>query len=454
MGEGHKDDMASAFAESMRGVRCAVTGGSGFVGQRLVEMALARGAALVVSFDVSPRPMYGPMDTDCDSDEDVAALVAKAEASGRLVYQQGDITRLEDVERMVMGGGNSISGGDAIAVDIVYHVAALVGPFHKEETYIKVNCGGTANVIEACKRHGVSKIVMSSSPSTRFDPWNLDITGLREEELMFPDERTPPRKFVAEYAKTKAMGERLLRSENGSKLYTSTGTPSSATTSVNGRSGGSTRKSGRIASKRSAATSSPSDHEGPSNTLLTVAVAPHQVYGPRDGLFLPNLLNAAGTGKLRIFGRGENRISMTHVDNYCHALLLAGSKLEPGSTILGKFYIATDGGSYRFWGIIDEAIIAMGYTSLWSKMHLPVFLLLFIAQILNVITMLTGRKFKLNEFTVKMLIIDRYFDIGNIEQDMGYKPIVNFESGWASTIEWFQKHWLSGGTRFSAQPPR
>lgn len=29
--------------------------------------------------------------------------------------------------------------------------------------------------------------------------------------------------------------------------------------------------------------------------LLTVAIAPHQVYGPRDMLFLPNLLIAAGT---------------------------------------------------------------------------------------------------------------------------------------------------------------
>ena len=49
-------------------------------------------------------------------------------------------------------------------------------------------------------------------------------------------------------------------------------------------------------------------------------------------------------------------ISMTHVDNYCHALLLAGACLEPGSKVLGKFYIATDGGSFKFWRIIDEAV--------------------------------------------------------------------------------------------------
>ena len=96
---------------------------------------------------------------------------------------------------------------------------------------------------------------------------------------------------------------------------------------------------------------------------------------------------------------------------------------------------------------------AMGYTSLWSKMHLPVFLLLFIARILAVVTALTGRKFKLNDFTVKMLIINRYFDISNIVEDMGYKPLIPFERGWADTIKWFKKYWLTGNTSFSTQPP-
>jgi hypothetical protein len=35
--------------------RCVVTGGSGFVGQRLVEMLIERGATSVVSFDLAGR---------------------------------------------------------------------------------------------------------------------------------------------------------------------------------------------------------------------------------------------------------------------------------------------------------------------------------------------------------------------------------------------------------------
>ena len=35
---------------------CVVTGGTGFVGQRLVEMLVERGAERVVSFDIVPPP--------------------------------------------------------------------------------------------------------------------------------------------------------------------------------------------------------------------------------------------------------------------------------------------------------------------------------------------------------------------------------------------------------------
>lgn len=57
---------------------CVVTGGSGFVGQRLVEMLVERGAQRVVSFDVAPKPRDALTDS-------------------RVVYQQGTLTKLEDV---------------------------------------------------------------------------------------------------------------------------------------------------------------------------------------------------------------------------------------------------------------------------------------------------------------------------------------------------------------------
>ena len=67
------------------------------------------------------------------------------------------------------------------------------------EMYMKVNYEGTLNVINACKSLGIKKIVMSSSPSTRFD--GKDINGKRESELVIPET------FLQEYAESKARGE-------------------------------------------------------------------------------------------------------------------------------------------------------------------------------------------------------------------------------------------------------
>ena len=47
---------AAAMRHPAVPARCVVTGGSGFVGQRLVEMLVERGAKRVVSFDIVPHP--------------------------------------------------------------------------------------------------------------------------------------------------------------------------------------------------------------------------------------------------------------------------------------------------------------------------------------------------------------------------------------------------------------
>lgn len=118
--------------------KCTVTGGMGFVGRRLVEMLIERGAERVVAFDIAPKP-------------------ADAGDDPRIVWMQGDLTNPEDVEKACAGS------------ECVWHIAALVGPYHPLEMYMKVNYEGTINVINACKSQGIKKIVMSSSPSTRFD---------------------------------------------------------------------------------------------------------------------------------------------------------------------------------------------------------------------------------------------------------------------------------------------
>jgi nucleoside-diphosphate-sugar epimerase len=248
---------------------------------------------------------------------------------------------------------------------------------------------------------------MSSSPSTRFPHPDPNVIGKTEDELFIINGGDFAPKFLQPYAETKAMGEKLVRDACGSK----------------------------------------------ESDLLTIAVAPHQVYGPRDGLFLPNLLQVAGTGNLRIFGKGDNKISFCHVDNYCHGLILGSEALYPGSPALGKFYIITDGPEQNFWKVLDEAVVAMGFVSLWTKFKLPTwfmmgiaYLCVFVSKIYGAITFtpehIVNLRFKLNPFAVKMLVIHRYFDISAAEKDLKYAPLISFTDGWSQTIEWFKSNWL------------
>lgn len=98
--------------------------------------------------------------------------------------------------------------------DCVWHVAAAVGPFHPHDLYRKVNYDGTINVLDACRHHNVRKLVMASSPSTRFD--GSDVDGLSELEMP----ALPLKSYMQEYAETKALGEMAVTSASCNTLMT------------------------------------------------------------------------------------------------------------------------------------------------------------------------------------------------------------------------------------------
>ena len=292
--------------------KVVVTGGAGFVGRRLAEMLHDRGND-VVSFD----------------------KVAAPPGHQEICHVIGDLTCLADVLAVCEG---------AVCV---YHIAAAVGPYLPQPVYKAVNQVGTHNVITACQRLGVSKIVMASSPSTRFQ-WGVDIDGLSEATLP----ALPLPEYMQAYAETKAAGELALRAAC-------------------------------------------------SESLMTVAVAPHQVYGPRDSLFLPAVLDAGLSGRLRRFGSKRNRVAFTFVDNYCHALMLAEKALFPKSRALGGFYIVTDGATHPrpegfadFWDVLDAACVAMGAPSFARKWPYPHTVLAAAAAAATALGSLTGTTYK------------------------------------------------------------
>eukprot|EP00747_Dinoflagellata_sp_TGD_P085894 gnl/TRDRNA2_/TRDRNA2_163056_c0_seq3.p1 gnl/TRDRNA2_/TRDRNA2_163056_c0~~gnl/TRDRNA2_/TRDRNA2_163056_c0_seq3.p1 ORF type:complete len:1033 (-),score=167.79 gnl/TRDRNA2_/TRDRNA2_163056_c0_seq3:140-3238(-) len=355
---------------------CLVTGSEGMVGSRLVSMLASRGVKRIVCLDVQ--------------DPVTSGFYARADALRKkydviLEYARMDIS---SQHAMLTNERNPFAD-----VDVVFHVAALVGPFHQHEKYTAVNVMGTGNVLEALRVYGGSHhneknnlvFVDCSSPSTRFDGGH--IRAKMEDEL--------PYCFNGhEYARTKALGEQLVLKANGAP--------------------------------------------GTRGTLATCAIAPHQVYGPEDQLFLPSMLETARNGKLRVFGEGDNMVSFTHVDNITHALILGANKLfveGSESKAAADFFVVTDGPARSFWDVIDMAVTECGFASLYSRCHLSINLLTFIAYLGTIYTALSGKFVKLTPFTVRMLTIDRVFCISKAQSVLGYSPVVRFEDGWAETVK-------------------
>jgi UDP-glucose 4-epimerase len=149
-------------------VRYLITGGSGYIGSRLVE-ALASEEVLIC--DVRPPRMFRPRVTYRELDVRDAAAVRSAVASWQ--------------------------------PDVVVHLAFLLNPIHDEELMYSVDVEGTHNVLDACSSGGVEQVLVTSS-STAYGAFPDNPVPLTEEH---------PVRGVAsfEYARDKTESDRLCQ---------------------------------------------------------------------------------------------------------------------------------------------------------------------------------------------------------------------------------------------------
>lgn len=327
--------------------KAAIIGSEGLVGHRLIEMLLERGSQQIIALDIKENTVH----TD-----------------KRIKFIRHDITN-SDYSALIT---------EFKDVDVVYHVAALVGPYHAHDLYHKVNVEGTENIVNLCKKAGIQNYVYVGSPSTRFGEHEL--YGQHEADLPYP------KTFHGEYSKTKALAEQFVMKQNEVNFH-------------------------------------------------TCVISPHQVYGPRDQLFLKKFFETAKTGQLRILGHGNNLVSLTHVDNVCHALILAGNGMGPKSPVNGEWYIVTDGSYVNFWNVMNEAVAHVGLTPLKDKFSVPTAVLFPIAYVCDFIGYLRGRTLTLNSFAIRMITIHRWFKIEKIQTHLGYKPVKAFKEEWLSVCQ-------------------
>lgn len=116
-----------------------LTGGMGTLGSRLLIRLVQRRENVII-FDLHRNP-----------------LITSPEF-GQTSFFDGDVTQLESVESAVR----------THEIDVIFHLAAILSAQSEEHPDLawKINIEGTRNVLEAARRCGVKKVLLSSSLAT------------------------------------------------------------------------------------------------------------------------------------------------------------------------------------------------------------------------------------------------------------------------------------------------
>ena len=152
-----------------------MTGGAGFIGSHIVEELLREDVGEIVIYDNLTR----------GSRENLEVALQDS----RVRVFEGDIMHTDVLNAALMG------------IDYVFHLAALwlLHCYEYPRAAFQVNIEGTFNVLEACVRHQVKKLVYSSSASVYGDAVTIPMT----EEHPYNN-----RNF---YGATKIAGEHMCR---------------------------------------------------------------------------------------------------------------------------------------------------------------------------------------------------------------------------------------------------
>ncbi len=318
-------------------MKILVTGGGGFIGSNVCRQLLARG-------------------------DQVTA------------YQRSAAEHLEQAGATVIRGcitDANLLGESLRGMDAVIHTAAKAGlSVHYDEFY-QPNVIGTGNIIAACLKNGVRKLVFTSSPSVTHG--DGDIEG-GDESLPYANDYHSP------YPATKALAEKMVMAANGPELQ-------------------------------------------------TVSLRPHLVWGPGDNHLLPNLLDRARRGKLRLPGP-EKLIDTTYIDNAAHAHLLALDCLETDvDTVGGKTYFISNGEprSQReiIGGLLKAAGLDVDIQAISPRIAITA------GSVIESAWKLLRLKSEppLTRWSAEHLSTAHWYDISAAKRDLGYEPEISIDEG-------------------------
>ena len=325
-------------------MKILVTGASGFIGGRFARFALEQG----LDVRVNGRRAEG-----------VEHLVRRGAE-----FIQGDLNDADLVRELCRD------------VEAVVHCAGAVGMWGRYQDFHQGNVLVTENVVEACLKQRVGRLVHLSSPSIYFD--GRDHLGLTEDQV--------PKRFKHPYAATKYLAEQKVF---GAQEF----------------------------------------------GLEVLALRPRFVTGAGDMSIFPRLLKMQRKNRLAIVGDGLNKVDFTSVHNLNEALL--SSLLATGSA-LGKAYNISNGAPVPLWDVVNYVLRQLDLPPVTR--HLPYGLAYGAATLNETLcTLLPGRP-EPTLFRLGVAVMAKNFslDISRARHYLDYDPQVSLWTALDEFCQWWR----------------
>jgi nucleoside-diphosphate-sugar epimerase len=316
-------------------LKVLVTGGGGFLGSAIVTLLVKR-RYHVRSFSQNRYPELTSMGIE---------------------QIQGDICDKTAIEQALRG------------VDLVFHTAAKAGIWGNYYDYYKTNVTGTQNVIAGCKKHHISRLIYTSSPSVVFN--GTDMEGVNESVPY-------PATYHADYPRTKAIAEQYVIKAAG-------------------------------------------------QGLMTIILRPHLIWGPRDKHFVPRII--ARANRLIRVGNGKNLIDTVYVDNAADAHILAADALEKNPKLSGNMYFISQDDPVPLWDMINHILKAAGLSPVRRSMPRSMAWVIGVMLELTYRTFNISGEPRMTRFLADELAKAHWFDISAARKDLGYAPRISITEG-------------------------
>ena len=320
-------------------MKLLVTGGGGFLGQALCRGLVARGHE-VASFN---RGHYPELET----------LGVR--------QHRGDLADAGAVLEAARG------------CDAIFHNAAKAGAWGGYDGYYRANVLGTRHVLEACRAHGIGRLIYTSTPSVTHRATH-PVAGGTADDVPYGEHLKAP------YAATKLEAEKLVLAAND-------------------------------------------------DALATIALRPRLIWGPGDAQLLPRIAERARAGRLRLVGGGHNLVDTTYIDNAAQAHFDAFEHLAPGAACAGRAYFISNGEPKPMREIVNGLLAAVGAPPVTKSLPFPVaYAIGATCEALWTLLPMRGEP-PLTRFLAEQLATTHWYDMAPARRDFGYVPRVSIAEG-------------------------